>query len=144
MAMMAITPAISRSRELLVQKTTKVAFKLVPESATEVTANRKFFATFVSIVGVIALLSLLIINTLLAQDAFELSHLKYQAKLVSDQREAIDRAIDQQSSPIALAQAAIALGMKASESPTFLDINKLVVATPNLVISAVQGSVKHG
>ena len=63
---------------------------------------------------------LLFINTLLAQDAFTLSHLKLEAKMVSDEREALARQIDQESSPENLAKNAQALGMRPSESPVFL------------------------
>jgi cell division protein FtsB len=95
----------------------------VPEPTAGKQADRKFFAVFVSIVGVIGLLFLLLINTLLAQDAFKLSELKAEAKLVSDQREAIAREIDAISSPEALAKKATELGMKPSKVPNFLDLN---------------------
>jgi hypothetical protein len=72
---------------------------------------------------------LLLINTLLNQDAIALDNLKYQAKLVSDEREAIARQIDTMSSPEALAKTATELGMKPSESPTFLSLDKPVVET---------------
>jgi len=42
---------------------------------------------------------LLVVNILLAQDAFTLSELKAEAKIVADQREAINRQIDRASSP---------------------------------------------
>jgi cell division protein FtsL len=73
---------------------------------------------------------LLLINTLLAQDAFELTNLKIEAKLVSDEREAIARQIDKLSSPEALAKSATALGMKPSENPTFLYLDKPVIEVP--------------
>jgi len=72
---------------------------------------------------------LLLINTLLNQDAIALDNLKYQAKLVSDEREAIARQIDTMSSPEALAKTATELGMKPSESPTFLSLDMPVVET---------------
>jgi len=130
--MTVLAPAITRSREILSQKTSQVALKLVPDISAGKQADRKFFATFVSLVGIGGLLTLLFINTLLAQDAFVLSHLKLQAKLVSDQREAISRQIELQSSPETLAKAAIALGMKPSETPTFLYIDNPVnsIETP--------------
>jgi hypothetical protein len=73
---------------------------------------------------------LLLINTLLAQDAFELTSLKLEAKLVSDEREAIARQMDKLSSPDALARAATELGMKPSENPTFLSLDKPAIGTP--------------
>lgn len=131
--MTALAPAITRSKEIFVEKSSKAVLKLVPDMTEGKQANRKFFASFASIIGVIGLLSLLLINTLLAQDAFELTHLKLQAKMISDQREAVARQIDHQSSPAALAHAAIALGMRPSESPIFLNLDQMVIeqSSPN-------------
>ena len=130
MAMTALAPAITRSKEIFAEKTSQVALKLVPDLSDGKQADRKFFATFVSVVGGIGLMLLLLINTLLAQDAFELTSLKLEAKLVSDEREAIARQMDKLSSPDALARAATELGMKPSETPTFLTLDKPVVEVP--------------
>ena len=108
MAMTVLAPAITRSKEIFVEKTSQVALKLVPNVSDGKQADRKYFAIFVSIVGGIGLMLLLLINTLLAQDAFELTNLKLEAKLVSDEREAIARQIDKLSSPEALAKSATA------------------------------------
>jgi hypothetical protein len=126
MAMTAFAPAITRSKEILAEKSSQVVLKLVPDVSEGKQANRKFFAHFVTVVGVIGLMFLLLINTLLAQDAFELTNLKLEAKLVSDEREAIARQMDKISSPEALAKAATELGMKPSENPTFLLLDKAV------------------
>jgi len=126
MAMTAFAPAITRSREKIVTKTAEVALKLVPDASADTQESRKYFAKFVSVIGVFTLLFLLFINTLLAQDAFTLSHLKIEAKMVSDQREAIARQMDNLSSPENLAKAATALGMKASDSPTYLNLDQVV------------------
>lgn len=123
MALTSLAPAVGRSKKILTEKTAEVALKLVPEPSVGKQADRRFFAVFVSIVGVLGLLLLLLINTLLAQDAFKLSELKAEAKLVSDQREAIAREIDAISSPEALAKKAAELGMKPSKVPNFLDLN---------------------
>jgi hypothetical protein len=82
---------------------------------------------------------LLLINTLLAQDAFELTSLKLEAKLVSDEREAIARQIDKLSSPEALAKSATALGMKPSENPTFLSLDNLVLDKPVIKVPVKNG-----
>jgi len=129
MAMTAFAPAITRSKEIFAEKSSQVVLKLVPELTSGKQADRKFFAKFVTVVGVIGLMFLLLINTLLAQDAIELSNLKLEAKLVSDEREAIARQIDTISSPDSLAKAATGLGMKPSETPTFLSLDKSVVKT---------------
>jgi hypothetical protein len=123
MAITSLAPAVTRSRKILTEKTAEVALRLVPEPTVGKQADRKFFAVLVSIVGIAGLMFLLLINTLLAQDAFKLSELKAEAKLVSDQREAIAREIDAISSPEALAKKAAELGMKPSKVPNFLDLN---------------------
>lgn len=128
--MSAFAPAITRSKEIFAEKSSQVVLKLVPNLNDGKQADRKFFAIFVTVVGVIGLLFLLLINTLLAQDAFELSNLKLQAKLVSDEREAIARQMDKISSPASLAEQATALGMKPSETPIFLSLNKPLVEVP--------------
>jgi hypothetical protein len=130
MAMTAFTPAITRSKEIFAEKSSQVVLKLVPDLSSGKQADRKFFAKFVTVVGVIGLMFLLLINTLLAQDAFELTSLKLEAKLVSDEREAIARQMDKLSSPDALARAATELGMKPSENPTFLSLDKPAIGTP--------------
>ena len=130
MAMTAFAPAITRSKEIFAEKSSQVVLKLVPDISSGKQADRKFFAKFVTVVGVIGLMFLLLINTLLAQDAFELTSLKLEAKLVSDEREAIARQMDKLSSPDALARAATELGMKPSETPTFLSLVKPVVEVP--------------
>lgn len=130
MAMTAFAPAITRSKEIFAEKSSQVVLKLVPDVSSGKQADRKFFATFVTVVGVIGLMFLLLINTLLAQDAFELTSLKLEAKLVSDEREAIARQMDRLSSPDALARAATELGMKPSENPTFLSLDKPVIEVP--------------
>ena len=128
--MTAFAPAITRSKEILAEKSSQVVLKLVPDISSGKQANRKFFARFVTVVGVIGLMFLLLINTLLAQDAFELTSLKLEAKLISDEREAIARQIDKLSSPEALAKAATDLGMKPSENPTFLSLDKPMKEVP--------------
>ena len=128
--MTAFAPAITRSKEILAEKSSQVVLKLVPDISSGKQANRKFFARFVTVVGVIGLMFLLLINTLLAQDAFELTGLKLEAKLVSDEREAIARQIDKISSPEALAKSATDLGMKPSENPTFLSLDKPITEVP--------------
>jgi hypothetical protein len=120
--MTAFVPVIARSRELIAEKTNQVALKIVTNDSESKQADRKFFALFISVTGVVGVALLLLINTLLAQDAFELSRLKAESRLVSDQREALARAIERSSSPSALAHSAYALGMRPSDSPVFLNL----------------------
>lgn len=117
-----VVPAFIRSRKAVADHSAGVILKLVPDLASGARAAHKFFATLLTIIGLCGFLALLGVNTLLAQDAFALSDLKAQAKMVADQREAISRQIDASASPEALAIAAEKLGMKLSDTPVFLDL----------------------
>jgi hypothetical protein len=123
MAIPVLAPAISRSKQTVVGKSSRAALRLVPDLSSRERADRKTFIIFLSVIGAIGLLVLLAINTLLAQGAFELAHLQTQATILSDQREAVIRQIDQASSPEELAMRAIAAGMVPSQSPRFLTLN---------------------
>jgi hypothetical protein len=114
-----------------------VFLKLVPSVSEGTQATHRFFATFLSAVAGIGLLILLAVSILLAQDAFTLSELKAEAKVVADQREAINRQIASASSPEALAAKAQALGMRPSNSPVFLNLDEIAHAV-------AKGDVKNG
>lgn len=109
-------------RQKFSEKSAEVFLKLVPNVSDGAQATHRFFAIFLSLVAGIGFLVLLVINILLAQDAFTLSEIKAEAKIVADQREAINRQIDRESSPVALAKKATELGMRPSESPVFLNL----------------------
>jgi len=123
-ALPVIAPVITRSREIVAQRSNEVLLKIVPPLENG-KATHRFFATFISALTVFGFLFLLVINTLLAHDAFELANLKQEAKLIADQREAIDRSIAKQSAPSTLAKSAFQLGMKPSDSPQFLNLEKV-------------------
>jgi len=123
MALPVLAPAITRSRQLVAEKSTRAVLRLVPDMNTGEKADRKTFVIFLSMIGGIGLLLLLAINTMLAQDAFELHRLQAQATTLSDQREAVMRQIDLASSPEVLAARAIAQGMVPSQNPRFLTLN---------------------
>jgi hypothetical protein len=113
----------------VVERTAKVIHATFPQVSVAQNASRKYFATFVSTIGALGFLALLGINTLLAQDAFTLSNLKLEAKMVADQRDALTRKIDSHASPESLARAATALGMKPSETPIFLNLKSEAAVT---------------
>jgi hypothetical protein len=125
------TTLTSGIKRQVVERTAQVIHATFPQVSVAQQASRKYFAIFASSVGIIGFLALLGVNTLLAQDAFTLSNLKVEAKMVADQRDAVTRKIDSYSAPEALAQAATALGMKPSETPIFLNLQ-------------VDGEVTHG
>ncbi|HEY3292440.1 MAG TPA: hypothetical protein VGJ85_02270 [Candidatus Nanopelagicaceae bacterium] len=123
MAIPVHAPAITRSRQLVAEKSSQAVLRLVPDIKAGEKADRKTFVIFLSSIGAIGLLLLLAINTMLAQDAFELHRLQAQATTLSDQREAVMRQIDFASSPEELAARATAQGMVPSQSPRFLTLN---------------------
>ena len=115
----AISVGIKRQ---VVERTAQVIYTTFPKMSVAQEGSRKYFAIFLTTTGLLGFLALLTINTLLAQDAFTLSNLKIEAKMVADQRDAINREIDAKSAPNALANAAQSLGMAPSESPIFLNL----------------------
>jgi hypothetical protein len=129
--------ALKAPRQKLTEKSVEVFLKLVPNVSEGTQATHRFFATFLSVVAGIGLLILLAVNILLAQDAFTLSELKAEAKVVADQREAINRQIEAASSPEALAVKAQELGMRPSNSPVFLNLDAEAQALAN-------GDIKRG
>jgi cell division protein FtsL len=123
MAIFDFAPAIERSRRAVSETTTKAVLRLVPELESGKKAGDKAFVTAIGSIFIIGLLSLLIINTALAQDAFKLQELKQQATVLKDQREAILRQVAEKSSPENLADGAAKLGMVPSNNPRFLDLS---------------------
>jgi hypothetical protein len=121
---MSIAALAQQTRERVVSHSSRALLKIVPQTSDGVQATHKYFAKFVTLVAVIGFLALLGVNTLLAQDAFVLSELKYESKMIADQREAISRKMETYSSPQALANQAAALGMSPSENPTFLNLTQ--------------------
>jgi hypothetical protein len=114
------TPA--KNRKPVGERTAEVILGLFPDVSSGARATQKYFAKFLTIVSLLGFLALLGINTLLAKDAFTLSNLKYEAKQLADQRDAINRSIDSYAAPENLAAAATLLGMRPSETPVFLDL----------------------
>ena len=121
----AITVGIKRQ---VVDRTAQVIYTTFPKLSVEQEGSRKYFAIFLTTAGSLGFLALLTINTLLAQDAFTLSNLKVEAKMVADQRDAINREIDTKSAPNSLANAATKLGMAPSQQPIFLNLEPSVVS----------------
>ena len=121
---MSIAALAQQTRERVVTQSTRVLLNLVPQASEGAQATQKYFAKFLSFVAVVGFLVLLGVNTLLAQDAFVLSELKLESKMIADQREAISRTMEMYSSPQALANQAAALGMSPSENPTFLNLTQ--------------------
>ncbi|GAA2100964.1 hypothetical protein [Actinomadura alba] len=68
-----------------------------------------------------ALVSLLLLNTVLAEDAFTLTKLQRSNKQLNQQRQALQEEIAREEAPERLAQKAKALGMVQPTRPAFVD-----------------------
>ena len=133
MAITALAPAISRSKKKVIERSSEVALRLVPKIDIDKRADQKVFILFLTGIGALGLVALLFINTLLAQDAFKLSKLQLEARLLTDQREAYIRQLDRISSPMALAAAATEMCMKSSTNPVFLNLDEPLVPAAEAV-----------
>lgn len=123
MVIFELAPGIEISRKIVLEKTNKVVLRLVPEIKSGEVAAQRTFAIFIATIFTAGLLTLLVVNTALAKDAFLLKQLKQEAQSLTDQREAILRQVAQKSSPEKLAEQASKLGMIASTNPKFLDMS---------------------
>ena len=133
MAITALAPAISRSKQKVIERSSEVALRLVPKIDMDKRADQKVFILLLTGIGALGLVALLCVNSLLAQDAFKLSKLQLEARLLTDQREAYIRQLDRISSPMSLAAAATEMGMKPSSNPVFLNLDEPLVPAAEAV-----------
>ncbi len=121
MAIPALAPLSGNSKQSISSKKTVRPFlRSVPEFKNGESVDRKSFVIFLSLVSGLGLIALLTINTLLAQDAFELRKLQTDVTTLNDQRDALIKQIATASSPEVLARRAEGAGMVQSQSPRFL------------------------
>jgi len=94
------------------------ALRLVPQRRSS--AARAPFVAFVVVLLVSGLLGLLMLNTMVAQDAFGLHDLTVQGKSLDDREQALSRQVQTLQAPTSLSQRATALGMVPGGPPMFL------------------------
>jgi hypothetical protein len=85
-------------------------------------AKAPFIAVVVGILAV-GLLGLLLLNTVLAQDAFRLHALQVQGRVLADQEQGLQREVERLQSPQSLASRATAQGMVPGGPPAFLRLS---------------------
>lgn len=126
MAIALLTPTIARSRAAVINGSTKVVLRLVPDLRVEAGEEIQIRAFMIVLVGIflVSLVALLVINTSLNQDAFVLQRMKLQINIVNDQRDAVLRSAALKGSPDALSVAATKLGMVPELTPSFIDLSK--------------------
>lgn len=125
MAIALLSPTLARSRAAVINGSTRVVLRLVPDLRVEAgeEIHLRAFMTILASIFVTSLIALLVINTSLNQDAFVLQRMKHQMNLVNDQRDAILRLAAVKGSPETLAVQATKMGMIPNTSPSFLDVS---------------------
>ena len=103
--------------------TTRSASYLRLVATRRSTAARAPFVAVVVLILAAGLLGLLLLNTVLAQDAFRLHALQLQARVLADQEQALQRDVERLQSPQVLAAKASALGLVPAGPPVFLRLS---------------------
>ena len=85
------------------------------------------------------LAAVLTLNTLMAQDSFEVTALEARTAELTDTEAALEQSISSRSSPQNLAEEALALGMVPNESAAFIDVEKGSVLGVATVAEAPEG-----
>ena len=104
----AAAPALPRRRALLT---------VVPAGEPQ---PRAPFAAAVVALMVVGLIGLLVLNTVLAKDAFKLHALQVEGRVLADTEQVLTREVEALRAPAALAATAAALGMVQAGPPAFL------------------------
>ncbi|MCW2679820.1 MAG: sle [Frankiales bacterium] len=104
----AVAPALPRRRALLT---------VVPKGEPQPRAPFAFAIVALMVTG---LIGLLVLNTVLAKDAFKLHALQVEGRKLADTEQFLTREVESLRSPSALAEKASAMGMVQAGPPAFL------------------------
>ncbi len=94
------------------------SLRLVPQRRS--TAAKAPFVVAVVVLLVGGLLGLLLLNTVVAQDAFRLHDLQQQGRVLGDREQALAKQVQALQAPGAISSRALALGMVPGGVPVFL------------------------
>ncbi|MCC9312094.1 septum formation initiator family protein [Kitasatospora sp. RB6PN24] len=92
--------------------------------------GRTPFVVLVVVLLALGLLGLLMLNTTLNENSFELAKLQKQTSTLTDQQQALQQEIDRRAAPDALESAARRLGMVPGGDPAFLLDSGKVIGSP--------------
>jgi hypothetical protein len=101
--------------------------KLVPAPRRRPARRTPFVLLVIAVLGA-GLVALLLINTGVAQDSFQLTDLRQQSDLLQDREEALEQEIARLSTPGRLATEAERLGMRPGAAPTFIQVPGAAIA----------------
>ena len=118
---MAATTAAVRTRPQVEVESRRPSLRLV--AARPLTAARLPFAIFIGAILVTGLVTLLLLHTMAAQDAFRLESLQQQSSALDDTEEQLAVANEQAAAPSALGARAKALGMVPTGSIAYVELH---------------------
>ena len=118
---MAATSAAARARPQAEVELRRPSLRLV--AARPLTAARLPFAIFIGAILVTGLVTLLLLHTMAAQDAFRLASLQQQSAALDDTTEQLAVANEQAAAPSVLGAHAKALGMVPTGSIAYVELH---------------------
>ncbi|MFV2177554.1 hypothetical protein, partial [Actinomadura sp. LOL_011] len=98
----------------------KAAAEVAPRRSAQSPPRTPFILLIVGLLGG-ALVSLLLLNTVLAKDAFTLTRLQQSSERLEERQQELELDIAKERSPEKIADLAKRLGMKPNEVPVFFD-----------------------
>ena len=96
--------------------------RLLPAASPKRRARLGLFAIICLAIATVGLVSMLIVNTMLASGAFTVSELQAEKALLLEQEQQLTEEIAVASSPLLLEEKARALGMVPQDAPAFIDL----------------------
>ncbi|WP_433231530.1 hypothetical protein [Actinomadura formosensis] len=114
------TAAKPAAKKSVKQRTAGAAGRSRPAASRRAAPRTPFVLLVVGLLGG-ALVSLLLLNTVLARDAFTLTRLQQSTKQLEQQRQAYEEENAREGSPANLEKKARALGLKKAEDPVFFN-----------------------
>ncbi|MGA1701914.1 MAG: hypothetical protein ACO4BY_12395, partial [Candidatus Nanopelagicales bacterium] len=96
--------------------------RLLPATSSKRRARLGIFAIVCLAIATVGLVSMLIVNTMLASGAFTVSELQAEKALLLEQEQQLTEEIAIASSPLLLEEKARALGMVPQDAPAFIDL----------------------
>ena len=96
--------------------------RLLPATASKRRARLGIFAIVCLAIATVGLVSMLIVNTMLASGAFTVSELQAEKALLLEQEQQLTEEIAIASSPLLLEERARAMGMVPQDAPAFIDL----------------------
>ena len=96
--------------------------RLLPATSSKRRARLCIFAIVCLAIATVGLVSMLIVNTMLASGAFTVSELQAEKALLLEQEQQLTEEIAIASSPMLLEEKARAMGMVPQDAPAFIDL----------------------